>query len=314
MPTRISRRSAPTVGRNGVSRSERRSKVAGRPADARHGARDHRCAGTATFRRGVHLPRAPADGGARHQRGARRGRHRFVGLTLTADLEADAGYVDTGRAPDHSTSLGDLEANVDPASFTDIDLFEECLVDGFGEVVALGGCVVRARDSRGQPSAAPARRILDDDHTAASPLILGSAARLLAATALAVFPNNLLPEHGLTAHGGDGRTSPDTVRRAEEFLHAHAHLDIDLTDIAAACLVTPRALQYAFARHHDTSPMRYLRRVRLARAHQDLLDADPAGPVTVTAVAARWGFAHPGRFAAAYRRAYGQTPRTTLRT
>lgn len=30
-------------------------------------------------------------------------------------------------------------ANLDPASFTDIDLFQQCLIDGFGEVVALGG-------------------------------------------------------------------------------------------------------------------------------------------------------------------------------
>ncbi|WP_320775967.1 helix-turn-helix domain-containing protein, partial [Streptomyces sp. CRN 30] len=47
-----------------------------------------------------------------------------------------------------------------------------------------------------------------------------------------------------------------------------------------------------------------LRRVRLARARRDLLLADPTTQ-TVTAVACRWGFAHPGRFAAGYRTAYG---------
>jgi len=35
---------------------------------------------------------------------------------------------------------------------------------------------------------------------------------------------------------------------------------------------------------------------------------------TVAAIAARWGFAHPGRFAAAYQQQYGTTPATTLRT
>ncbi|MEJ2863602.1 helix-turn-helix transcriptional regulator [Actinomycetospora flava] len=160
-------------------------------------------------------------------------------------------------------------------------------------------------------AAAFAREVLDDDQTAASPLVLGSTARLLAATALAVFPNNLLPEHGVT---GDQRATPDTVRRAEEFIHAHAHTDIDLTDLAATCHVTPRALQYAFARHHDMSPMQYLRRVRLFRAHQDLLDADPTSGTTVTTVAARWGFAHPGRFATAYRRTFGEPPSSTLRS
>lgn len=160
-------------------------------------------------------------------------------------------------------------------------------------------------------AAAFAREVLDDDQSAASPLILGSVTRLLAATALAVFPNNLLPEHGLTVPAA---ATPDTVRRAEEFIHTHAAADIDLTEIAAVCGITPRALQYAFKRHHDTTPMRYLRRVRLARAHHDLSEADPSSGVTVTAIAARWGFAHPGRFAAAYRQAYGQPPGTTLRS
>jgi AraC-like DNA-binding protein len=163
-------------------------------------------------------------------------------------------------------------------------------------------------------TAAFARQVLDDDQTAASPLILSSTARLLAATALAVFPNNLLAEHGLTGRAESPGVAPDTVRRAEEFIEAHAHTDLDVTDLAAACRVTPRALQYAFARHHQMSPMQYLRHVRLTRAHQELLDADPAGEVTVTAVAARWGFAHPGRFAAAYRCRYGRAPSGTLRS
>ena len=154
-----------------------------------------------------------------------------------------------------------------------------------------------------------ARGVLDDDETAASPLIVGSVTRLLATTALAVFPNNLAPEHGSTEHAA----MPDTLRRAEEYIHAHAHTDIGLADLAAACHVTPRALQYAFARHHQTTPLRYLRRVRLARAHRDLLAADPAGGATVTAIAARWGFARPSRFAADYLAAYGTHPSQSLR-
>jgi AraC-like DNA-binding protein len=85
-----------------------------------------------------------------------------------------------------------------------------------------------------------------------------------------------------------------------------------LSEIAAAAHVTPRALQYAFTRHLQTTPMAYLRRVRLAAAHQDLQAADPRDGDTVTSIAARWGFAHPGRFATAYRNAYGQAPSVTL--
>ena len=58
-----------------------------------------------------------------------------------------------------------------------------------------------------------------------------------------------------------------------------------------------------------------LRAARAPRpaAHAALRDADPGDGTTVTEVALRFGFAHTGRFAAAYRRRYGQTPSATLR-
>jgi AraC-like DNA-binding protein len=65
-------------------------------------------------------------------------------------------------------------------------------------------------------------------------------------------------------------------------------------------------------RELDTTPMAYLRTVRLARAHRDLLDHGP-GQDTVTAVAYRWGFSSTSRFSAYYRETYGVTPKQTLR-
>jgi AraC-like DNA-binding protein len=47
---------------------------------------------------------------------------------------------------------------------------------------------------------------------------------------------------------------------------------------------------------------------RLAAAHLE----NPA-TVTISSVAARWGFVHPGRFAAAYRRRFGVSPSATVR-
>ncbi|MFD0431516.1 helix-turn-helix domain-containing protein [Streptomyces zhihengii] len=58
--------------------------------------------------------------------------------------------------------------------------------------------------------------------------------------------------------------------------------------------------------------MAHLRLVRLARAHRDLRAADRR-TTGVMEVAATWGFAHPGRFAAAYRAVYGTAPSATLR-
>src|SRR5258708_6633263 len=108
-------------------------------------------------------------------------------------------------------------------------------------------------------------------------------------------------------------SSPATLRRAVAFIDEHAGRPLTVADIAAASFVTVRAVQLAFRRHLDLTPMQYLRRVRLHRAHQDLLAADPARE-SVTAVAYRWKFASASRFTAYYRRIYSVLPSHTLRS
>jgi AraC-like DNA-binding protein len=151
--------------------------------------------------------------------------------------------------------------------------------------------------------------LLASPAAAASPLIIASAARLLAAATLVVFPNSWD-----TDPAARDRTdaSTATLRRAIAFIDEHAARDISIADVAAAANVTIRAVQIAFRRHYGTTPAGYLRRVRLERARQDLLAADPVRE-SVTAVAHRWGFASPGQFTAAYQQAYGVTPDQTLR-
>ncbi|MGY0020161.1 helix-turn-helix transcriptional regulator [Streptomyces sp. cg35] len=144
----------------------------------------------------------------------------------------------------------------------------------------------------------------------ASPLIIGPLARLLAGAALQVFPNTVIGHEPALSDTRDATSS--TTARATAYIDEHAHTDIGLADIAAAAQVTPRALQYAFRRHLDTTPTAYLRRVRLAHVHAALKAADPLSGATVTRIAAQWGFLHPGRFSAAYRAEYGRTPRATL--
>jgi AraC-like DNA-binding protein len=153
-------------------------------------------------------------------------------------------------------------------------------------------------------------RLLADPTVAAAPLLIASGARLLAATALSVFPNTAVAE--AAGHPG-GDTRPGTVRRAAAFIEANADRAVTVTEIAAAAGVTPRALQLAFRRHLNTTPLAYLRRIRLELAHRDLSSAVPGAHTTVTAVALRWGFASKSRFAREYRAAYGQLPDSTLR-
>ena len=112
--------------------------------------------------------------------------------------------------------------------------------------------------------------------------------------------------------GPSGRF-PTSLDRAVAFIEDHADRDLTVTDIAAASFVTVRAVQLAFRQHLGMTPVEYLRRVRLDRAHQDLVTADPACE-SVTAVASRWQFASPSRFAAYYRRTFGIVPSRTLRS
>ncbi|WWQ68877.1 helix-turn-helix transcriptional regulator [Streptomyces sp. Q6] len=144
---------------------------------------------------------------------------------------------------------------------------------------------------------------------AAQPLVTSTAAQHLAASVLTAFPNTAL--HAPTATDrNDSHTG--TLRRALAHIDDHAREPLTVADIAAAAHVTVRALQYAFRRHLDTTPLAHLRRVRLSHAHHDLLAADPSTGATVTGVAAMWGFHHSGRFATLYREAYGRPPLHTL--
>ncbi|MET7947485.1 helix-turn-helix transcriptional regulator [Micromonospora sp. NPDC005324] len=144
---------------------------------------------------------------------------------------------------------------------------------------------------------------------AQEPLVAGAAARLLVATSLASFPNNAIldptPENRRDAHVG-------SFHRAVSFIDDNAHRDISASEIAAASYVNIRALQVAFRRHLDTTPMAYLRQVRLEYAHRELIDADP-GLTSVARIAARWGFANHSRFTASYRATFGIAPSYTLR-
>jgi transcriptional regulator GlxA family with amidase domain len=152
--------------------------------------------------------------------------------------------------------------------------------------------------------------VLRDPELAANPLIAGQLTELLAAVALDTFPSTtpaarprIPPDHA----------TPAVVRRGMDFIEANADRETALSEIAAASGIGPRGLQAAFLRHQDTTPTAYARRVRMERAHRDLQDADPEGRDTVPAIAARWGFADPVRFATAYRQTYRRPPAATLR-
>lgn len=144
--------------------------------------------------------------------------------------------------------------------------------------------------------------------TAGEPLLADSVSQLLAATALSTFPSTVL--HDPTIEDRHD-AHPAMLRRAIAFIESHPDAEIGLADIAAEARVTIRAVQHGFRRHLDTTPLAYLRRIRLAQAHRELAVSAPDA-TTVAAVAARWGFLSRSRFTARYRDTYGCTPSHTL--
>jgi AraC family ethanolamine operon transcriptional activator len=70
-----------------------------------------------------------------------------------------------------------------------------------------------------------------------------------------------------------------------------------------------RKLNYCFQEVLGSSPVKYLRAVRLNGVRRELR----AGAAAVQDVAARWGFWHLGQFAREYRQQFGELPSETRR-
>lgn len=101
------------------------------------------------------------------------------------------------------------------------------------------------------------------------------------------------------------------VRLAEEFIRAHADGALSIEQVAERVGVGMRALQLAFRASRGVSPRAVLHEARLERARARLLAPD--GSASVSDIALASGFAHFGRFAAAYRARFGEPPSETLR-
>jgi AraC-like DNA-binding protein len=123
-----------------------------------------------------------------------------------------------------------------------------------------------------------------------------------------------IQSHSYTEALTDGGPTPssDEVTRGIELMRAHPEWPWSSAELARAVGVSARALQKAFQRSGEMTPMRYLRWLRLHRVRTELVHGSP-DLVTVTTVASRWGFVHLGRFGVDYRQLFGETPSETLR-
>lgn len=103
-----------------------------------------------------------------------------------------------------------------------------------------------------------------------------------------------------------------SIKRAVRIIEERAGEPLTISEIADQVGYSPRSLQLGFKKQLGLTPYEYLQRVRLDRAHAELLVGNP-GATSVSEVASRWGFSHLSRFAAVYRHHYRRAPSRTLR-
>jgi len=106
--------------------------------------------------------------------------------------------------------------------------------------------------------------------------------------------------------------APYFVRRAEEFMRSNIEETITLQDMANAAGISVRSLQNGFRNFRGTTPMAYLRDLRLDHAREELLKSSRTNR-SVTDIATAFGFMHLSKFAKYYKIRFGEAPSETAR-
>ncbi|WP_270933390.1 helix-turn-helix domain-containing protein [Falsiroseomonas oryzae] len=107
------------------------------------------------------------------------------------------------------------------------------------------------------------------------------------------------------------RAVPRGVRIAILYMREALERRITAEELSRVTGVVPRTLHRQFLAFVGEAPLAHFQSMRLSAVHDALLS--PAhNAITVTDVATRFGFAHLGRFSAAYRRRFGENPSATL--
>lgn len=137
-------------------------------------------------------------------------------------------------------------------------------------------------------------------------LVVAQIEQLVASTLLAAQRHNYSDDPPARR----GTILPRHIRRAKDYLRAHAHEPVSAEQLAQAAGVSMRSLYAGFKEYLGVSPMQYLRDLRMECARTELMSGEACN---VSGVALRWGFAHLGRFSNDYKLRYGETPSQTLR-
>jgi AraC-like DNA-binding protein len=149
--------------------------------------------------------------------------------------------------------------------------------------------------------------LLDGQGMCSSPITRKHMVSLLLSGLLTCLENNYREELAQ----GVQVPKPAYIRKAQEFIATNVREPIGPDEIAAAAQVSARALYAGFKTSLNTTPMRYLRQLRLDMVHEMLTKVDPRR-ASVTDIALQLGFQHLGHFCTAYKERFGELPRDTL--
>lgn len=153
--------------------------------------------------------------------------------------------------------------------------------------------------------------ICDDLNTPDSLLQLGSLANRCQETLASLML--LSVRHNYTAALRRAESSPAApyyVRRAEEFLHQHAHAPITMADLVRVSGCSARSLHVGFRRFRNTTPLTMLKNIRLDMVRTQLLQSESSNE-NITDIASHNGFTHMSKFTAAYKARFGELPSHT---
>lgn len=100
------------------------------------------------------------------------------------------------------------------------------------------------------------------------------------------------------------------VDRARELMLGNPDKPMSILEVCNRIGASRRKLNYCFQEVLGTTPVAYIRAIRLNGVRRELLGADEDRRVYDIAV--RWGFWHFGQFSADYKRQFGESPSHTL--
>jgi len=150
------------------------------------------------------------------------------------------------------------------------------------------------------------------DGATSNPIAMASMTDHLLSMVLCGAPHNYSDRMGCRLDSA----VPAYIRRAEDYMRSHCAEPIRIAQVAEAAGCSVGTLGASFRKFRGRTSLGALHAIRLERAYEEITRAR-SGASSAT-IGRRYGFTNAGRFAAAFRRRFGETPleaaRRTSRT